>query len=126
MTIQEKLQVLKEKVFTPEYDNESKKRIMEIGKRLKEADVKMELFKQDGIKMLIEFLIDNNKKINHALLIMQEITEEERMILFAKREWNREFLKFFKGAEIELKTIDLEISQELDEEDINNVDISPV
>ena len=115
MTIEKKLQNLKNKVFTPEYNEETKKQLIEIEKKIREAEVKESLSKQDGIQMLLKYIIGLTYRINHALLTNEELTDEDRILLFARRRWNREFLNFFKGAEIELKNLELWIDEELAE-----------
>ena len=86
-------------------DQNDLKEITTMANEFTNAKVKKDLFKHDGMRMLIKELEQKVEGINHLLQHDRKLTERERDKLFMRRDGWEWFLAIFPEAKAAMKSI---------------------
>ena len=90
--IQEDLTKLLAEIEHPD----DREEIRQLRADVKAAAVRADLKKHDGLKMLFKYFKEQVKKINEQLLYNKEITDDQRKLLFTRRDWINDLFHFFE------------------------------
>lgn len=107
--IDSKIKELRKEFLEPE----DKATIKAWEKDFKREILKLELKKNDAIKMLINEMKEKIERVNNLLVSDRNLTEKERDKLFERRDSYEWFLNIFSSAENRIKTIEIEIDNNL-------------
>ena len=79
------------------------KRVRNVKRRLKEAEILLDLREHEVMRPLMDGLIKETEGMNAVLLSDKTLTERDRLVLMEKRDFVLRFVKLFVDAELSAK-----------------------
>ena len=83
-------------------DKQDQRALTEMEKNLRHSIVRSDLSEHDGMKDFIAYIRQEIADINKVLIEKRDLKEEDRKLLFYKRDWNDWLLSFFTRAKSNL------------------------
>ncbi len=82
-------------------------------KTAKEALVRTNALKNDGIKMIVARYVNDLSSINEQLKDNRNLTDDDRKFLFLRKDWCMNFLTIFKVAKSQIASVEKTVDEGL-------------
>lgn len=112
MKVLDTIEVLKQKLDL--YRPEDRQQILEWEKQVQAALEKLSVKEIEAIKIVRDKYAQDLKTINVLLQSDEDMSQEERKVMFARKRWIKEFLTMFNEAEDTIAAIEQSVAAELE------------